>query len=76
MTREEIGWEAAQAAEESLVGLWTHPGDREWREEVTWAGMVCLDYLLQYGHRDPMGRVVRMEFERLKDYWNPEPEWN
>jgi hypothetical protein len=73
---EKLGWEIAQEAEVSLTGLLTHPGDWGWKEDVTWAGMTCLIYLLNYGHQDPVGQAVRMEFERLKDFWDPEPEWN
>jgi hypothetical protein len=46
-TREEVGWDLAEVAELSLVGLLNNPGDRDWMEEVTWAGMTCLTYLLR-----------------------------
>jgi hypothetical protein len=75
-TSEQLGWEIALAADLSFTGFLDHPGDRERLEDLTWAGMSCLVYLLQFGHQDPVGQVVRSELERIKDVWNPEPEWN
>jgi hypothetical protein len=74
--REELGWEIARVAELSLRGLLTYPDEPGWREEVTWAGMTCLVYLLQHGYWDPVGLLVLVELEKIKDVWNPEPEWN
>jgi hypothetical protein len=76
MTKEELAQDVARDAERALIRLLVKPDDPERLEDVTWAGITCLLYLLHFGERDPVGQVVRLEFERIKGYWDPEPEWN